>query len=112
MCVLCGDLAIHTHWTEGVRREHGESTVYVGGDGGRLHRRDRVQVVSVLNEILQFYGLKASDWNGVRYLVSDMKGQTVIAQNLGQVWVEAEKLSSRHLDPLDKDLLTFISQAD
>ena len=35
--------------------------------------------------------------------------QSTVVENLGAVWVEAEKLAGRPLDPLDPDLVAALS---
>ncbi|ADG05639.1 hypothetical protein [Kyrpidia tusciae] len=112
MCVLCADLVTSVHWTEGVQKENDSDMAYAGSEDSRLHRRRRLEMVAMLNQILAFYGLTVSDWNGVRFVVSDKKGQMVMAQNLSEVWQETERLSRRLPDPLDETLLRFISQSD
>jgi hypothetical protein len=87
MCVLCGVL-LDEHWAE--------------QEGGR---RARVFRGRLLNRVLGFYGLRLDDWSGRVWVLRDAKGRTAVVENLGAVWVEAERLAGRKLDPLDPVLL-------
>jgi hypothetical protein len=90
MCVLCGVL-LEEHWAE--------------GEGGR---RGRVFRVQLLNRVLGFYGLRLDDWSGRVWTLRDQKGRTVVVENLGSLWLEAERLAARKLDPLDPELVASL----
>ncbi len=87
MCVLCGVL-LEEHWAE--------------QEGGR---RGRVFRGRLLNRVLRVYGLRLDDWSGRVWVLRDAKGRTAVVDNLGSLWVEAEKLAGRKLDPLDPALV-------
>ena len=87
MCVLCGSL-LTSHWAE---------------EGGG--RRARVFRVRLLNRVLDHFGLRLDDWSGATYILRDRKGRAEIVSDLGALWVAAERLAGRRLDPLDADLL-------
>jgi len=87
MCVLCGVL-MNDHWAE--------------QEGGR---RGRVLRVRLVNRVLAFYGLRLDDWGGRIWVLRDRKGRSAVIDNLGTLWVEAEKLAGRRLDPLDPALV-------
>ena len=91
MCALCGVL-LEEHWAE--------------GDGGR---RGRTLRVAVLNRVLAHFGLRLDDWSGRVWVLRDRKGRAAVVDNLGAVWVEAERLCGRPLDPLDSDLIAALS---
>ena len=90
MCTLCNVL-LNEHWAE--------------QEGGR---RERVFRVRLLNRVLAFYGLKLDDWSGRVWVLRDAKGRTAVIADLGSLWVEAEKLAGRTLDPLDPDLVASL----
>jgi len=90
MCVLCGVL-LEEHWAE--------------GEGGR---RGRVFRVRLLNRVLRFYGLRLDDWSGRVWTLRDQKGRSVVIENLGSLWFEAERLAARKLDPLDPELVASL----
>ena len=45
------------------------------------------------------------DWGGRIYVLHDRKGRSAVVDNLGVLWVEAERLAGRALDPLDPGLV-------
>ncbi len=87
MCALCGVL-LNEHWAE--------------QDGGR---RARVFRVKLINQVLDHFGLRLDDWGGRVYVLRDRKGRALVVGDLGALWVEAERLAGRRLDPLDPDLV-------
>ena len=90
MCVLCSVL-VSEHWAE---REGG--------------RRARVMRVRLLNRVLGFYGLRLDDWSGRVWVLRDLKGRSAVVTDLGSLWVEAERLAGRPLDPLDEELVAAL----
>jgi hypothetical protein len=90
MCTLCNVL-LNEHWAE--------------QEGGR---RERVFRVRLLNRVLAFYGLKLDDWSGRIWILRDSKGRSAVIGDLGSLWVEAERLAGRTLDPLDPDLVAAL----
>lgn len=90
MCALCGVL-LEEHWAE-----------------QRGGRRARVFRVELLNRVLGHFGLRLEDWSGRIYVLSDRKGRAVIVENLGALWVQAERLAGRPLDPLDPELVASL----
>jgi hypothetical protein len=87
MCALCGVL-LEEHWAE--------------QDGGRRARTFRVKLA---NRVLDHFGLRLDDWGGRVYVLRDRKGRSAVVANLGVLWVEAERLAGRALDPLDPELV-------
>src|SRR3972149_5255218 len=83
MCVLCGVL-LNDHWAE-----------QEGGRSGRVFRG------SLINRVLDHYGLRLDDWSGRIWTLRDRKGNSVVVADLGALWTEAERLAGRKLDPLD-----------
>ena len=90
MCALCGVL-LDEHWAE--------------QDGGR---RTRVFRTALADRVLAHFGLRLDDWSGRVYILRDRKGRSVVVANLGVLWVEAERLAGRPLDPLDPALLAAL----
>ena len=87
MCSLCGIL-LRSHWAE-------------QGTG----RRGRIFRTRLVNRVLAHYGLELTDWGGRVYILRDRKGTSVVVDDLGALWAEAERLAHRRLDPLDPALL-------
>ncbi len=90
MCALCNVL-LSEHWAE--------------QEGGRRERGFRVRL---LNRVLGFYGLRLDDWGGRVWTLRDAKGRSAVIRDLGSLWVEAERLAGRKLDPLDPELLAAL----
>ena len=90
MCSLCNVLG-NDHWAE--------------QEGGR---RGRVFRVRLLNRVLGFYGLRLDDWSGRVWVLRDRKGCAVVVRDLGSLWLEAERLAGRRLDPLDPELVASL----
>jgi hypothetical protein len=89
MCALCGVL-LSDHWAE---------------VGGARTRHFRVRLV---NRVLRHYGLALDDWGGAVYTLRDRKGAAVVVSDLGSLWLEAERLAGRPLDPLEPDLVASL----
>ncbi len=90
MCSLCGVMA-KEHWAE-------------QGDD----RRARVFRATALNRVLDHFGLSVQAWAGGTYVLRDRKGGTAVVGDLGALWVEAERLVGRPLDPLAPDLVAAL----
>ncbi len=119
MCVLCGELISSFHWSdenygsdsyeidEGLK----ESNVLISAnENARERKRARLKRVRLLNQILAFYGLKINDWQGAKFVLCDQKGQSVIVNDLGDLWGKAQKLAKKEMDALDSHLLAFLNQ--
>ena len=89
MCALCGVL-LTDHWAE---------------RGGARARAFRVRFV---NRVLAHYGLSLDDWSGAVYTLRDRKGSAVVVSDLASLWLEAERLAGRRLDPLDPALVASL----
>ena len=93
MCALCGVL-LTSHWAE-------------QGAG----RRERVARVRLLNRVLTHFGLALDDWSGSIYVLRDRKGQSAVVEDLGALWITAERMAGCRLDPLDPGLVRALEQA-
>jgi len=98
MCMLCYSLVGEEHWTD----------VPVGG---QAPTRARAQRCKLLSAILGAHGLDYSDDpSGVTAMMSDRKGSVTVVRGLAEVWVAAEELAHRPLDPLDPALLGRLAE--
>ncbi len=116
MCVLCGELISSFHWTdrsdsyeidENLRKPN---ALISTNENARERKRARLKRVGLLNQILAFYGLKINDWQGAKFVLCDKKGQSVIVNDLGDLWGKAQKLAKKKMDALDSHLLAFLNQ--
>ncbi|GAA9515195.1 hypothetical protein UBN28_05100 [Helicobacter pylori] len=118
MCILCGELISSFHWTDGsdgsgsYENENlkGQNALISANENARERKRARLKRVRLLNQILAFYGLKINDWQGAKFVLHDKKGQSVIVNDLGDLWDKAQKLAKKEMDALDSHLLAFLNQ--
>ncbi|WQU29358.1 hypothetical protein KVE66_01545 [Helicobacter pylori] len=119
MCVLCGELISSFHWSdENYRSDSYEidenlrepNALISTNENARERKRARLKRVGLLNQILAFYGLKINDWQGAKFVLCDKKGQSVIVNDLGDLWGKAQKLAKKEMDALDSNLLAFLNQ--
>ncbi|WQT02342.1 hypothetical protein E5D97_03445 [Helicobacter pylori] len=118
MCVLCGELISSFHWTDGTdgtdsyenENLKGQNAFISANENAREHKRARLKRVRLLNQILAFYGLKMDDWQGAKFVLCDKKGQSVIVNDLGDLWDKAQNLAKKEMDALDSHLLAFLNQ--
>ncbi|MCQ2704044.1 hypothetical protein JT127_02120 [Helicobacter pylori] len=118
MCVLCGELVSSFHWTD---RTYGSGSyenenlkepnaLISTNENARERKKARLKRVRLLNQILAFYGLKINDWQGTKFVLCDKKGQSVIVNDLGDLWDKAQNLAKKEMDALDSNLLAFLNQ--
>ncbi len=117
MCVLCGELISSFHWTDGSDENYGSdenlrepNALISANENARERKRVRLKRVGLLNQILAFYGLKIGDWQGAKFVLCDKKGQSVIVNDLGDLWDKAQNLAKKKMDALDSNLLAFLNQ--
>ncbi|MGN8499643.1 hypothetical protein ACR9L1_00500 [Helicobacter pylori] len=119
MCVLCGELISSFHWSdenygsdsyEIDENLKGQNALISANESARERKRARLKRVGLLNQILAFYGLKINDWQGAKFVLCDKKGQSVIVNDLGDLWDKAQKLAKKKMDALDSNLLAFLNQ--
>ncbi|GAA7857052.1 hypothetical protein HpCOL24_03140 [Helicobacter pylori] len=119
MCVLCGELISSFHWSD---ENYGSDSYEIdenlkepnalisANENARERKRARLKRVRLLNQILAFYGLKIDDWQGAKFVLCDKKGQSVIVNDLGDLWDKAQNLAKKEMDALDSNLLAFLNQ--
>ncbi|MGN8507017.1 hypothetical protein ACR9MS_00510 [Helicobacter pylori] len=119
MCVLCGELISSFHWSD---ENYGSDSYEIdenlkepnalisANENARERKRARLKRVGLLNQILAFYGLKINDWQGAKFVLCDKKGQSVMVNDLGDLWGKAQKLAKKEIDALDSNLLAFLNQ--
>ncbi len=119
MCVLCGELISSFHWTD---ENYGSDSYEIDenlrepnalistNENARERKRARLKRVRLLNQILAFYGLKINDWQGAKFVLCDKKGQSVMVNDLGDLWDKVQNLAKKKMDALDSNLLAFLNQ--
>ncbi|GAA7442378.1 hypothetical protein MM0357_00910 [Helicobacter pylori] len=119
MCVLCGELISSFHWSDGIDGSDsyeidedlkGQNALISTNENARERKRARLKRVRLLNQILAFYGLKMDDWQGAKFVLCDKKGQSVMVNDLGDLWDKAQNLAKKEMDALDSNLLAFLNQ--
>ncbi|GAA9414211.1 hypothetical protein TH0823_07940 [Helicobacter pylori] len=118
MCVLCGELISSFHWTDGTYGSDSyenenlrePNALISANENARERKRARFKRVRLLNQILAFYGLKINDWQGAKFVLCDKKGQSVMVNDLGDLWDKAQNLAKKEMDVLDSHLLAFLNQ--
>ncbi|GAA7116935.1 hypothetical protein HpBGD34_03910 [Helicobacter pylori] len=119
MCVLCGELISSFHWSDGTdgsdsyeidENLKGQNALISTNENARERKRVRLKRVRLLNQILAFYGLKINDWQGTKFVLCDKKGQSVMVNDLGDLWDKAQNLAKKEMDALDSHLLAFLNQ--
>lgn len=119
MCVLCGELISSFHWSDEnygsdsyeIDENLKEPNVLISAnENARERKRARLKRVRLLNQILAFYGLKINDWQGTKFVLCDKKGQSVMVNDLGDLWDKAQNLAKKKMDALDSHLLAFLNQ--
>jgi len=101
MCALCGVLGGAEHWADA----HARPGAFTRNTGPLERRRERARRLAHTNRILGPLGLTLSDWRGTAFLLATRTGKTELVDNLSHLWVVAEVLLGRPIDPLDETLL-------
>ncbi len=110
MCILCGELINSFHWTDEFNGSlRVQNATISTNENARERKRARFKRVGLLNQILAFYGLKIDDWQGIKFVLCDQKGQSVIVNDLGDLWDKAQNLAKKEMDALDSNLLAFLN---
>jgi hypothetical protein len=104
VCSLCGTLYSTRHWTEA-------PAAGAALDARRAWLRDRLRRVELLNRLLRPVALSVDEWEGTAYVLRTRTGESVLCADLATLFVEAERLAGRRLDPLDGDLLARWSRS-
>ena len=107
MCALCGVLGSAEHWADA----HARPGAFTRNTGPLERRRERARRVTAANRVLRAFGMVRSDWQGSAFLLSTRTGKTALVGDLGHLWVSAEALAGRALDPLDPALLQRLEAA-
>jgi hypothetical protein len=106
MCGLCGVFGTESHWTDAA----GEAAVFGEQAARQPRRQERFTRVALANRVLAHYGLRVSDWQGARFIVSTRTGRSEMVEHLAALWPVAERLAGRTCDPLDPTLIAALER--
>ena len=106
MCVLCGEMISSFHWSDLSFDEQGANLSALQDQRDRM--RARLKRVKILNEILSFYRLNIKEWQGSKFILSDLVGKSVIVNDLGDLWLKVQELSKKEIDLLDDNFIKFM----
>ena len=106
MCALCGVIGGNPHWADGSPRPG----AYNRAPTTPERRRERHERVRVANRVLRSFGLTLADWQGSAFLLSTATGKSEMVEDLGHLWIVAERLSGRVCDPLAPATIAFLER--
>jgi len=106
MCALCGALGGAEHWTDAVARPG----FFTRNTDAASRRRERLNRMAAANRVLKHYRMTLADWQGSAFVLSSATGKTEIVDNLGHLWMAAERLHGRPCDPLDEELIVLMER--
>lgn len=107
MCALCGILGCDDHWTHAVPRDG----VYTRNTDRLERRAEAARRARVANAALSHLHLSFGDWQARSYVLRSPTGKTVLFDAIGHLWIEAEAMSGKVLDPLDPGWLDRIEES-
>ena len=96
MCGLCGVIAEQRDWSDGISKDIPK-------------RQERYRKIKIINQILKYYGVAVSDFQGVNYLIQNKTGKTAVANGLSALWNEVHMMINRDIDVLDDQFLDNLS---
>ncbi|KGI56105.1 hypothetical protein [Campylobacter sp. MIT 97-5078] len=108
MCILCGELISSFHWSDVSFKE--EKANISAGENQKERQRSRLKRAKLLGLVLAFYGLSIKEWQNSKFILSDKKGKSLIVNDLGDLWLKAEELSSKPIDIFDLNFINFLKQ--
>ena len=99
MCSACGVLNGGSDWLERAENPDG-----IGSEENVTRRAERQNLINMVNILLAPSRVKLCDFN-TNLIVKGPTGQTKIVSDLAHVWVMADTIGMRIVDPLDKEYL-------
>lgn len=91
------------HWTD----RAGSLPSYSEPIDIRSYRAERKKILSLINEILSPFELKAEDWDGESFEIYLRSGASQKAANLSELWNVVEQLIGTPIDPLSPLFLAY-----
>lgn len=105
MCAACGVLSGTPDWMDRAGNPEG-----IGGKKDETRRGERQKLIKMVNILLGPGKAKVSDF-GEKLIIKGPTGKTKIVDSLGHVWVEADTIGLRPVDPLDEAFLELIGSS-
>lgn len=96
MCGLCGVIAEQRDWSDGISKDIPK-------------RQERYRKIKIINQILKYYGVNVSDFQGVNYLLQNKTGKMAVVNGLSALWSEVHLMINRDIDVLDDQFLDNLS---
>ena len=106
MCALCGVIGGNPHWADGSPRPGGYNRTPTTPE----RRRERQERVRIANRVLRLFGLTLADWQGSAFMLSTATGKSEMVEDLGHLWIVAERLAGRPCDPLAPATIAFLER--
>lgn len=95
MCGACGVLGGGPEWLDRAGNPDG-----IGAEGTVTRMAERQKRLQLVNRLLAPTGAKLRDFN-VKLLLQGPTGQTKLVDDLTHVWLAADAIGLRPVDPLD-----------
>lgn len=102
MCAACGVLSGMPDWLDRVGNEAG-----IGADADETRIRERAKLVKMVNILLSPSRAQIRDF-GEQLILQSPTGMTKIVDNLAHVWMTADQIGLRQVDPLDESYLELL----
>lgn len=99
MCGLCGIFGKEEHWLVTRVTNTSQSDV-------RL--RLRYERIKIINRWISPFNLKLVDVQGGAYLLCSPTGKQALVSNVTELWLQAELLCGKEIDPLDSGYLNAL----
>lgn len=102
MCAACGVLSGGADWLERAGNPEG-----IGAEENSTRRAERQNLIQMVNVLLAPGRAKLCDFH-TKLILKGPTGQTKIVDDLAHVWVTADAIGLRPVDPLDEEYLSAI----
>lgn len=103
MCGACGVLSGGVEWLDRTGNPGG-----IGSDGRETRLAERQRRIHLVNRLLVPTRAKLRDF-GNRLILHGPTGQTKLVDDLAHVWLAADKIGRRPVDPLDAAFLASMA---
>ena len=94
MCGVCGLLDNGPQWSDPLQQDIPQ-------------RQLRLQQLALLNRVLKPWRLSLTEFHN-SWLLASPTGQQALVYSLDALWIEAEKMIGRSVDPLDENWLAAL----